>query len=146
MRDFLSHVPAWHLQAACRGVKNPDIFFPHGNTATEAAIELCGRCPVRDACRQSATDLNLWGTWGGTTRPERRAARQNREYRPPQGGPFGQAVLNAQKTHCKWGHQFTPENTRWCQGKRSCIACEKRRRAERRAATAARKQGVPHGA
>ena len=146
MTDLLTLFPEWHLQAACHGVKNPDIFFPHGNAITTEALALCSGCPVKEECRQSATDQNLWGVWGGTTRPERRATKEHRPYRAPQDGPFGQAVLNAAKTHCKWGHEFTPANTRWCQGKRSCIACEKRRLAERRAATAARKQGVSHGA
>lgn len=32
----------------------------------------------------------------------------------------------ASKTHCKWGHEFTPENTRIYNGHhRRCIACEK---------------------
>lgn len=143
MSDFLIHVPKWHLQAACAGVPNPDIFFPNGNTVTAAAIELCGRCPVKDACRQAATDLNLQGIWGGTTRPERRAVKEHRVYTPP-GGPFGQAVINAAKTHCKWNHEFTPENTRWSKGKRSCIACYRRRLAERKAKNTRKR--VTHGA
>lgn len=40
---------------------------------------------------------------------------------------------NARKTHCKWGHEFTPENTRWTAGKygtphRHCKACHNRSR------------------
>ena len=33
---------------------------------------------------------------------------------------------NTKKTHCKWGHAFTEENTRIThKGSRSCIACER---------------------
>ena len=33
---------------------------------------------------------------------------------------------NANKTHCKYGHEFTPENTRYCKnGGRACRECSK---------------------
>ena len=33
---------------------------------------------------------------------------------------------NARKTHCKYGHEFTPENTRYCKNrKRACRECSK---------------------
>jgi hypothetical protein len=36
----------------------------------------------------------------------------------------GIAALNARKTHCKRGHEFTPENTYvWREGTRACRAC-----------------------
>ena len=31
----------------------------------------------------------------------------------------------ARKTHCKWGHEFTPENTRLYKGSRICRACKR---------------------
>jgi hypothetical protein len=37
----------------------------------------------------------------------------------------GIGALNARKTRCKRGHEFTPENTRVRPGKRDCIACER---------------------
>lgn len=37
---------------------------------------------------------------------------------------------NATKTHCRYGHAFTPENTRLVRAGRSCLACEDRRRHE----------------
>lgn len=46
----------------------------------------------------------------------------------------GPTAVNAAKTHCKWGHEFTPENTyRHSGGGRRCAACHARRRQERRA-------------
>lgn len=36
---------------------------------------------------------------------------------------------NAKKTHCKRGHEFTPENTKILnRGQRCCIACQHRKR------------------
>lgn len=38
------------------------------------------------------------------------------------------AARNARKTHCKWGHEFTPENTgKKTGGGRRCRACARRR-------------------
>lgn len=50
--------------------------------------------------------------------------------------------LVAGKTHCKWGHEFTPENTLWVTGparvgrrkQRRCKACARRRQNEYRRA------------
>lgn len=42
---------------------------------------------------------------------------------------YGRAALNARKTHCKYGHEFTVENTRLtARGARACRACEHARR------------------
>lgn len=35
----------------------------------------------------------------------------------------GIAAVNARKTHCKNGHEFTPENIYWFRGLRYCRAC-----------------------
>jgi hypothetical protein len=40
---------------------------------------------------------------------------------------------HAVKTHCKWGHEFTPENTRTDSGQRRCRACERERSKRRNA-------------
>jgi hypothetical protein len=39
----------------------------------------------------------------------------------------GRAALNALKTHCPQGHEYTAENTRTYRGMRSCVACYKER-------------------
>jgi hypothetical protein len=47
----------------------------------------------------------------------------------------GRAATNAAKTHCKYGHEFTPDNTYIREnGGRTCRACGPRRRREKRAA------------
>ncbi|MEU5834492.1 HNH endonuclease [Streptomyces diacarni] len=39
------------------------------------------------------------------------------------------AALNARKTHCPQGHEYTPENTRLADGSRVCRTCERARAA-----------------
>lgn len=62
---------------------------------------------------------------------------------------IGPAAQNAAKTHCKNGHEFTPQNTRFNMGKygpwRVCRACKKRiEAARRRRRRAERKNGTNH--
>ena len=47
----------------------------------------------------------------------------------------GACARNARKTHCKRGHEFTPENTYWSARGRGCLTCRReadRKRYERR--------------
>lgn len=61
--------------------------------------------------------------------------------------PIAVAAVNSTKTHCKHGHEFTPENTAYCKTGRQCRACARRRdetrrdsrNAARRAAAASRR-------
>ena len=39
----------------------------------------------------------------------------------------GRAALNALKTHCPQGHEYTPDNTKVYNGMRSCRQCYKER-------------------
>lgn len=56
------------------------------------------------------------------------------------------SAVNARRTHCKKGHEFTPENTRWRRDRygRECKTCELahgyENNARRRAITAAKRQ------
>ena len=43
-------IPAWHAQAACREVRDPDIFFPKRGGSSKEARAICTRCPVLDEC------------------------------------------------------------------------------------------------
>ncbi|QZE10899.1 hypothetical protein SEA_CHISANAKITSUNE_112 [Gordonia phage ChisanaKitsune] len=40
------------------------------------------------------------------------------------------AAVNARKTHCDHGHEFTPENTYEYRGKRHCRVCQRKRSRE----------------
>lgn len=39
--------------------------------------------------------------------------------------PWNSYIKNSRKTHCKYGHEFTPANTRIRGGSRRCITCDK---------------------
>jgi hypothetical protein len=41
--------------------------------------------------------------------------------------PAAPTAVNARKTHCDYGHEFTPENTYNFHGRRKCKACNRER-------------------
>lgn len=62
----------WRQHAACKGI-DPDVFYPHEDEEAEAAKEVCGVCPVRQACLEHAlVGRERDGVWGGATERERR--------------------------------------------------------------------------
>lgn len=72
--------PAWHAEAACRGV-GPDLFFgKRGHADYGQAAELCGRCPVRAECDLEAEQLpytlRLYGYRAGLTPHDRTRLRR----------------------------------------------------------------------
>ena len=71
--------PAWHRQAACRGV-DPDLFFPErGSRRYVEALAYCQDCPVRQECLASAFEFGERWTmsiWGGTTGRDRKGLRR----------------------------------------------------------------------
>jgi WhiB family redox-sensing transcriptional regulator len=61
----------WKLMAACRGVDS-NVFYPETDDAAGPAKAVCGRCPVRLVCLQSAIrNRERYGVWGGLTEGER---------------------------------------------------------------------------
>jgi hypothetical protein len=73
--------PEWHEHAACRG-EPVTVFFPErtaGRNPYGRALELCGRCSVREECADEAlADPTLdFGVRGGMTADARRARRRN---------------------------------------------------------------------
>lgn len=69
----------WRQHAACRGI-DPDVFYPDDDDAVaEGAKEVCGACPVRQACLEHAlTHRERDGVWGGATERERRRMLRHR--------------------------------------------------------------------
>jgi len=55
---------------------------------------------------------------------------------------FGAAITNSQKVNCNKGHEFTPANTYFNNGRRTCRICanERRRECERKTTASARMQ------
>lgn len=70
----------WQDEALCAHTGTADDWFPergHSRTA-QAALKICGHCPVRDLCRDTALARGeQWGIWGGI--PERKRRRLLRE-------------------------------------------------------------------
>lgn len=71
----------WRMRAACRD-KNPELFFPVGNTGaayqqTEDAKAVCKTCDVIDDCLAYAMRTNQdYGVWGGMSEDERRTLKR----------------------------------------------------------------------
>ena len=68
----------WQVRAACRGMASSLFFHPWGERGpsrderVQRAKEVCGTCPVIDACRRHAlTVQEQYGVWGGLSEEER---------------------------------------------------------------------------
>lgn len=72
----------WRDNAACRGIEDPDLFFPFGTTGPaleqiENAKAVCRECPSIGFCLEYALRTNQdAGVWGGTSEEERRVLRR----------------------------------------------------------------------
>ncbi len=70
----------WRNDAACLD-EDPELFFPEGESERyqrqiDAALEVCGICPVVDDCLSYALEADQrTGIWGGTTGEQRRRIR-----------------------------------------------------------------------
>jgi WhiB family redox-sensing transcriptional regulator len=90
-----SHPPteldvSWFAEAACLG-QDPELFYPTAGRAgldapgVQRALELCQRCPVREACLDYAlafeehAQWDCHGIYGGLTARERRQIIRARE-------------------------------------------------------------------
>lgn len=72
----------WREQAACRGIAEPDLFFPVAEAGPvlagqeAAAKKVCARCVVRPECLGFALVALPEGVAGGLTADERRTLRR----------------------------------------------------------------------
>jgi WhiB family redox-sensing transcriptional regulator len=69
--------PAWHRQAACRGM-GVDVFFPGRGEQLKvrAAKAICEGCAVRHECLEAALANGDLGIWGGRSERGRRGLKQ----------------------------------------------------------------------
>ncbi len=78
LRRLADLVPAWHRDAACAG-EPVGIFLPGLGERNTAAMELCGRCPVRRDCLDWAIAEQInHGVYGGMSPAARRAHARGR--------------------------------------------------------------------
>jgi WhiB family redox-sensing transcriptional regulator len=81
----------WQAVALCRD-EDPELFFPIGSSGpalsqTQAAVRVCLRCSVTDACLAWALDHHQdAGVWGGLTEDERRSLLRRRRTSAPVRG------------------------------------------------------------
>ncbi len=68
----------WQVDAACRGMASSFFFHPWGergpsrDARVRRAKEVCAECPVIEACRRHALEVQeQYGVWGGLSEEER---------------------------------------------------------------------------
>lgn len=52
--------PAWHANAACRGM-GTELFFPEKGEDARPAKAICSTCPVAAPCGAATGDHGIWG-------------------------------------------------------------------------------------
>lgn len=75
----------WMVDAPCRYVLDPDIFFVGENRNVKAAKEVCSVCPVRDKCARLLWD-DQYAIVAGLT-PRERMRLDSRSKDRIQSGP-----------------------------------------------------------
>jgi Transcription factor WhiB len=76
LAEFLQR-PAWHARALSRGQAAGEWVSAAKTPDYSAQRAICGRCPVRQQCLESAlADPSLLGLRGGTDEKERRELRR----------------------------------------------------------------------
>lgn len=73
MRFRIEREP-WMVEAKCREVEDPSIFFPNPGDSVKAAQAICASCVVIEDCRAYILSLphDTIGIYAGTTHRERR--------------------------------------------------------------------------
>ncbi len=89
--DYELEPTPWTARAACRGIAEPDLFFPSQGASATEAVAVCAGCPVRIECLDYAIRWRIdHGIWGGeTVRARRRLSRvsdQHARRLPPRHG------------------------------------------------------------
>lgn len=111
----------WQELAACRTVE-PELFFPVGTGRTykaqvELAKDICGACPVMEACRTWARKTRqVFGVWGGESQEERLKHLRTRLCQQCKKVPIGSTrkfcgrpcadAYNTQQARERWREQY----------------------------------------
>lgn len=85
LTDFFQR-PAWHAQAACRGM-GWQLFFVERGESVQPAKAVCEGCPVQAQCLDAGHREN-YGIWGGQS-PEQRSLGRPRGRRVARCGTDG---------------------------------------------------------
>lgn len=92
----------WSDQAACRGVPDPDLFFPAKGESTAEAKAVCAGCPVRAECLDYALRWRIdHGIWGGLSTRERQRIERGRPGPKPLPAPHGTTTRYARGCRCE---------------------------------------------
>lgn len=119
----------WHPAAACRGVDDPDWWFPKRGVSVAPIRQVCGTCPVRLRClAEAARTGEMFGVWGGASPRELVSLRAVL-------GLSTERNLGTDE-HCSQGHPWTEDTLAYTPtGKPWCRACNRiAKRDERRRA------------
>jgi len=87
----LLHRPAWHTDAACRGM-GPGPWFPGLGGDTRVAKSVCATCPVQGPCAEAS--LGEVGIWAGGSAIRRTIARLGREFPDVRAGVTGGPAIS----------------------------------------------------
>jgi WhiB family redox-sensing transcriptional regulator len=66
--------PAWHAEAACRGMGPSEFFLEGHGVAYRFARTVCADCPVKAECAEAGRN-EAFGMWGGMSERDRRKAK-----------------------------------------------------------------------
>ena len=61
----------WQDHAACKGMDVNNFYPDMGKTVTQAVIDACQSCPVREECLTHALKYERYGYWALTSPPQR---------------------------------------------------------------------------
>jgi len=127
----------WRAKAACVG-ENPELWFSLTEGDRQVAQLICSRCPVRRECGEYAVEIHAdkmpidrHGVWGDVDFNKPRFDNLMARKADRAARTAAAAVVDAGRSHCRNGHELTPEN-RYVRdgGQVECRVCK--READRR--------------
>jgi Transcription factor WhiB len=116
--------------AVCDGVATADYdpFFSGTPEADADALAMCSICPAQAACLAFAVETRqTFGIWGGKIQREIRYLIAHAGRVPAGARRVPPGHVNAEKTHCAYGHPYDAANTYYAaNGERRCRVCRAR--------------------